>query len=121
MFLNNCPLLNLNSTIMRIIFKIAKNELRNLFYSPVAWFVSIVFLILCAYFYTAYLYPTAMWQEQMEQNNPNWKDFHFSLTGSIFASPGALFNNVIANLYLFIPLLTMGLMGREVSNGTIKL
>ena len=121
MFLNNCLLPNLNSTIMRILFKIAKNELRNLFYSPVAWFVSIVFLIMCAYFYTAYLYPTAVWQEQMEQNNPNWKDFHSSLTGSIFASPGALFYNVLANLYLFIPLLTMGLMGREVSNGTIKL
>ena len=30
---------------MRKIFKIAANELRSLFYSPVAWFILIVFTI----------------------------------------------------------------------------
>ncbi|MBN9383159.1 MAG: Gldg family protein [Chitinophagaceae bacterium] len=106
---------------MRIICKIARNELRNLFYSPVAWFVAIVFLILCACFYTAALSPLAVWQEQMTLNNPKWKDFYVSLTGLIFSNPNGVFYNILTNLYLFIPLLTMGLLGREVSSGSIKL
>lgn len=106
---------------MKIIFKIAKNELRNLFYSPVAWFLAIVFLIQCAYFYTSAIYPISVFQDQLLLNNPKWKDFGATLTSAIYLNPDGLFKNVYQNLYLFVPLLTMGLLGREVNNGTIKL
>jgi ABC-2 type transport system permease protein len=106
---------------MKIIFKIAKNELLNLFYSPVAWFLAIVFLIQCAYFYTSSLYPLTVFQDQLLLNNPKWKDFGGPLTSTIYLNPDGLFKNVYQNLYLFVPLLTMGLLGREVNNGTIKL
>ncbi|MBE9601398.1 Gldg family protein [Pedobacter sp. MC2016-24] len=106
---------------MKIIFKIAKNELLNLFYSPVAWFLAVVFLIQCAYFYTSSLYPLTVFQDQLLLNNPKWKDFGGSLTSTIYLNPDGLFKNVYQNLYLFVPLLTMGLLGREVNNGTIKL
>ncbi len=43
------------------------------------------------------------------------------LTQTIFVSSGGLFNTVIQNLYLYIPLLTMSLISRETSSGTIKL
>ncbi len=41
---------------MKRILKIAQNELRNLFYTPVAWFTLIVFWWMCAFFYTLRLY-----------------------------------------------------------------
>lgn len=106
---------------MRLIFKIARTELRNLFYSPVAWFLSIAFLIQCALFYTGAVERIAKWQELMIKNSPQWNDFGSSLTKVIFLNPDSIFVNAISNLYLFIPLLTMGLVSREINNGTIKL
>ena len=37
---------------MKLTFKIAKAELRNLFYSPIAWFLTIAFMVECALSYT---------------------------------------------------------------------
>ena len=104
-----------------MIFKIAKTELRNLFYSPVAWFLTIAFLVQCAVFYTYGLAPLAKWQDVMTSNNPKFKDFGISLTPAIFLNPNGIFANVLQNLFLFVPLLTMGLISRETNNGTIKL
>lgn len=106
---------------MKIILKIARNELRNLFYSPVAWFLAILFFIQCGYYYTASLHPFALQQDLFLKNSPNWKDFGGSLTQTIFFSFGSVFGNVYQNLFLFIPLLTMSLVSREVSSGSIKL
>src|ERR1700744_3493896 len=109
---------------MNIIFKIAKNELRNLFYSPVAWFLAIVFLIQCAVFYCGSINLYALFQDQFMQNSPKWSGFtglSQGLTVAVFLNPDGIFVNVYQNLSLFVPLLTMGLLGREVSSGTIKL
>lgn len=105
-----------------MIFKIAKTELRNLFYSPVAWFLAIVFMIQGAIFYTSPLAMTANWQELLLKNNPRWRDWgEQSMTLGMFLGPDGIFMNVLQNLYLFVPLLTMGLISRETNNGTIKL
>ncbi|MBN9381937.1 MAG: Gldg family protein [Chitinophagaceae bacterium] len=104
---------------MKIIYKIARNEFRYLFYSPVAWFVMIVFLIECAVFYTQPLYDKANWQDILIKNNPKFKG-QGALTYKIFIDAG-VFQNVISNLYLFVPVLTMGLISREVNNGSSKL
>jgi ABC-2 type transport system permease protein len=106
---------------MKIIFKIAKNELRNLVFSPVAWFVAIVFFIQCAYFYFASIYGDVVLQDQLIQNVPAWKDFAAALTKAEFLKGDGLFGNAYQNLYLFVPLLTMGVMSREINSGTIKL
>jgi ABC-2 type transport system permease protein len=124
-YLNNYPtLLPIpNPKNMNIIFKIARNELRTLYYSPVAWFLAIVFFILCAYLYLTTLTLPAIFQEQLLLNNPKWKNFgaNADLTLGIFLTPGGIFTGVLQNLYLFVPLLTMGLISREVNTGTIKL
>lgn len=104
---------------MKIIFKIAKNELRHVFYSPIAWFVMIVFLVQCAVYFAGPLYNVANWQEIMLKNSPGFKGDQ-ALTFGIFIRGGVFFN-VVNNLYLFIPVLTMGLISREVSNGSVKL
>ena len=108
---------------MKLILKITRNELRNLFYSPVAWFLLIVFLIQCAVVFTSLLYPIAHAQDIYRENDPNfrnWGDLN-SFTRILFVDQGAMFSHVLRNLYLFVPLLTMGLISREVNNGTIKL
>ncbi|MBS1605716.1 MAG: Gldg family protein [Bacteroidetes bacterium] len=102
--------------------KIASNELRNMFYSPVAWFLTLVFLIQCAIYYSAALGPFAVWQDILLRNNPKWKNFgDTSLTSALFLGQDGLIANVLQNVYLFIPLLTMGLISREINNGSIKL
>ncbi len=106
---------------MKMIFKIAKTELRNLFYSPVAWFLTIAFMVQCAVYYTNALYPYAKWQDIMLNSNPKFKDFGMPFTMTMFLSSHGMFDNVLDNLYLFVPLLTMGLISREINSGTIKL
>ncbi|MBN9384040.1 MAG: Gldg family protein [Chitinophagaceae bacterium] len=105
---------------MNIILKIAKNERRHLFFSPIAWFVILVFLVQCAVLYTNPVFDAANWQDIMLKNNPSFKGFNRSLTSQIFVKMG-LFSNVINNLYLFIPVLTMGLISRDVNSGAYKL
>ena len=102
---------------MKMIFEVAKTELKNLFYSPIAWFLMIVFLIQCAMVYTSMLDNYATTQELGGRG----LDYMAPLTYKIFTGRGGLFNSVMENLYLYIPLLTMGLISREINAGTIKL
>lgn len=44
-----------------------------------------------------------------------------SLTYNMFFSGGGIISGMAGNLYLYIPLLTMGLLSREFSDGTMKL
>ncbi len=106
---------------MKMILKIARTELRNLFYSPVAWFLTIVFLVQCGLYYTGMVFNMAKYQAFAFENTPAFKDFGISLTSSVFGSYNGVFTNVLQNLYLFIPLLTMGMISKETNNGTIRL
>lgn len=105
---------------MKTILKIAQAELRNLFFSPIAWFLSVVFTIQTGYFFSSLVARSAKDQELYVQS-PLFKDWGTSLTKLVFLFPNATFPNVIQNLYLFIPLLTMGILSREVNSGSIKL
>lgn len=106
---------------MKLIYKIARTELRNLFYSPVAWFLFVAFLVQSAYFYTVIVEEFAKWQTLSIENSPDFEGFNRSLTSFIFLHPDGIYANAIKNLFLFLPLLTMGMISREVNNGTIKL
>lgn len=105
---------------MNTIIRIAKAELRTLFYSPVAWFLSVIFMVQCGLFYTNTLYGFSKWQE-LGMKSPNYRGMGTSLTKIIFLGNDSIFSNVMMNLYLFIPLLTMGIFSREITNGSIKL
>lgn len=98
---------------MKIIRKIALTELQTLFYSPVAWFILIVFAFQCAMAYTGILTGNARAMEM------NWGLQNVTL--NMFGGMRGLFTQVQNYLYLYIPLLTMGLMSREFSSGSIKL
>ncbi len=101
----------------KLIFKIARIELYNLFYSPIAWLLLIVFLIQTGVAYTG-MVETILMRQNMGGQAQRGVRF---ITGIVFTSDAGVFNTVVSRLYLFIPLLTMGLMSREVNSGTIKL
>lgn len=103
---------------MKIINKIARAELRYLFYSPVAWFVLIVFYVFAAsIFFGPLVYDTLM-QEELLDTWPNWMGF---VEGLYLHSMPGVTSKLFKNVYLFIPLLTMGIINRENTSGSIKL
>lgn len=99
---------------MRKILKIAMTELSTLFYSPVAWLILVVFTVqVCLQYFS--LLETMLTQQF---SRPLW----YGITAEFFASKHfGVFPNILTHLYLYVPLLTMGLMSREYNSGTIKL
>jgi ABC-2 type transport system permease protein len=102
---------------MKLTLKIAKAELRNLFYSPIAWFLTIAFIVECALSYTKLIDQYASTQEMGGMG----LQYMRQLTYNVFTSQFGLFSGIMQNLYLYIPLLTMGLISREINGGTISL
>lgn len=98
---------------MRKILKIAKLELSILFYSPVAWLVLTIFMVQCSMTFMGNLEEIA---RSIKIGYPPG-----AITKAIFGGNSGLFTVIQSNLYLYLPILTMGLMSRETSSGSIKL
>ena len=103
---------------MKIIFKIARAELRNLFYSPVAWFVIVVFYAFAAAFFLMLLEQLAIIEDVMQDNKPGWFGFDKGIGDTLLVP---MLDILTRYIYLFIPLLIMGIINREVNSGSIKL
>jgi ABC-2 type transport system permease protein len=98
---------------MRKIVRIARFELSALFYSPVAWIVLIVFTIQSGLGFSRWLQIYSRAQRMGQHLD--------TMTAHIFSGRFSFYGGVKDTLYLYIPLLTMGLMSREISSGSIKL
>lgn len=99
---------------MKTIYKIAKTELQTLFYSPVAWLVIVIFI-----FQTGMTF-TNMMDNMVRNLSLGYEGGAF--TSNVFANTwGGVLPAIQGYLYLYIPLLTMGLMSREFGSGSIKL
>lgn len=98
---------------MRRVFKIAKAELFTLFYSPIAWMILIVFTFQTGMAFSEHL------QEVLRSQRIGFGNMF--ITANIFSGQMGLLVTVQNYLYLYMPLLTMGLMSRELSSGSIKL
>lgn len=103
---------------MKIIFKIARAELRHLFYSPIAWVVIVVFFVIAGMQFVSQLNEMARMQEVTMENSPGFEGFAEGLTLKMFF--GSI-GTALSYFYLFIPLLTMGVISREHNTGTMKL
>ncbi len=104
----------LKNQLMRVIFKIAVTELQVLFFSPVAWLILIVFTFQSGMAFTG----------QMEHflRHASMGYSVGNLTVNMLSNnTGAAFTTILNYLYLYIPLITMGLMSRELSSGSIKM
>jgi ABC-2 type transport system permease protein len=103
---------------MKKIRIIARAELNNLFNSPVAWLLLIIFLVQCSVTFggSAQIY---LYLSQYNKLNPG--DLR-PATYFIFSMKSlGMFSQIVDKLYLYLPLLTMGLMSREYNSGTIRL
>lgn len=98
---------------MKTIYKIAKTELQVLFYSPVAWLILVVFA-----FQSGILYTDSV-SSLVKMQALKWP-FSGATLGT-FTGRRGLFTLVQQYLFLYVPLLTMGIMSREIGSGSIKL
>ena len=99
---------------MKQTIRIARTELQLLFFSPIAWLILIVFTIQAGIVFSGVL-------EGMVQ----FKEMGYNLEGvtlKLYTDPwGGFYTRLLGYLYFYIPLLTMGMMSREISSGSIKL
>ena len=99
---------------MKMIHKITKAELSQFFYSPIAWLVLIVFTVQSGI--------TFVNNFQTQLLNFESGSGVLPLTERIYThSSWGLLVQIRQYLYLYIPLLTMGLISKEKANGSIKL
>ncbi|OXG09007.1 ABC-2 type transport system permease protein [Flavobacterium araucananum] len=98
---------------MKTIYRIAKTELNTMFYSPVAWVVLVIFSIQSSwkFFDTIERFEKA---QKIGQSMNN-------LSQIVFSGFSGLYTEMQNYLYLYVPLLTMGLISREINSGSIKL
>ena len=94
--------------------KIALTELRMLFFSPVAWMILIFFTFQAAMYLTS---SYGSWFD-FQSMNYNRDDYTMNIFSNSF---NGLFARMQQYLFLYIPLLTMGLMSRDLASGSIKL
>ena len=98
---------------MKTTIRIALAELRSLFCSPIAWLILVIFA-----FQSGLAFSDAIGRQIQSQamGYGLW-----GATSGMFTGWMGIFPGLLGNLYLYIPLLTMGLMSREYSSGSIKL
>ncbi|TCC99505.1 Gldg family protein [Pedobacter hiemivivus] len=94
---------------MKIILKIAGHELKLLFFSPIAWLLLIVFLYQFGAAFAGHLSGA---DGGVLKYFPGYTSWLFS---------GNLLPDVEGKIYLYIPLMTMGIMSQELNSGNIKL
>ena len=99
---------------MKMILRITKWELQKMFYSPIAWVMLIAFAIMVGINITSSI-------EQIMQEIQMGFLMH-GITNLIYTNSfSGLFVSIQQNMFWFIPLITMGLLSKEFSSGTIKL
>ncbi len=99
---------------MRTIINIAKNELRQLFYSPIAWILLVIFFVQAG---MAFSDVTGMLLR--------YRSLGFALSGItsqvFYDNWSGIYPNIQGYLFIYIPLLTMGLISRDKVIGADKL
>lgn len=102
---------------MKKIIQIARLEISLLFYSPIAWLLVLVFLVQMNLVFI----PNLKGLVQLQQLG---LDLTF-VTDYLFTASkmglGGIYLIILKSLFLYVPLLTMGIISRETNSGTIKL
>lgn len=98
---------------MKTIYRIAKTELNTMFYSPVAWVVLVIFSIQSSWKFFDLI-------ERFEKSQKLGNGLG-NLSQIVFSGFMGVYTEMQNYLYLYVPLLTMGLVSREINSGSIKL
>lgn len=99
---------------LKLIFRIARTELAVLFYSPVAWLLLVAFTCQVGFDFMDIL-------TEIAKIKALGRTINFSVTAGVVLGMKGLYEVIQDTIYLYIPLLTMNLMSREFSSGSIKL
>ena len=99
--------------MFRMICNIARTELQLLFYSPVAWLLLVVFTVQSALIFSTQFSMVAA-DSEIGRNVAG-------ASSLIFSSWTGVFPSIQGYLYFYIPLLTMGLVSKELSSGSVRL
>jgi ABC-2 type transport system permease protein len=98
--------------------RIARIELSALFYSPIAWFMVVVFSFQAGLAFLNVLRGRIVYQTIMPELYTQRSFFQIA---TMFGPPNGFLPGIVSRLFLYLPLVTMGLISREFSSGTIKL
>ncbi|RZM27436.1 MAG: ABC transporter [Pedobacter sp.] len=99
---------------MKAIIDVARIELQKMFYSPIAWLILITFAVHAG---LLFIVSVNFYINSMELGFQAG-----NITFDMYANPnGGLITGLASSLYMYIPLVTMGLLSHEFSSGTIKL
>jgi ABC-2 type transport system permease protein len=98
---------------IRSMLRVAKIELNSMFYSPVSWLVIVIFACQTGY---AFARKFDGLLHSQDIGHSLW-----AVTSHIFVGMFGILSPILHTLYLYIPLITMGLMSREYQSGSIKL
>ncbi len=99
---------------LRLILRIARTELATLFYSPVAWMLLVAFSVQVGIDFLNIM-------RQIVMIKAIGSTITFSVTAGYVLGTNGLFEVIQSTLYLYIPLLTMNVMSREYTSGSVKL
>ena len=105
--------MNMKRNKWRMILDIARTELQTLFYSPIAWLTLIIFVVQASMTFSS------VFGTYVERFNLGYRPVN--LTQGIFSGFRGLYSSILPYLFYYFPLLTMGLMSRELSSGSVKL
>lgn len=99
---------------IKLMFRIAKIELNSMFFLPVAWLVLLIFVCQVGYSFVEVFGGIL---ERQDLGRGAW-----SVSQQVFGkSMSGILPGIQRYIYLYIPLVTMGLMSREFQTGSIKL
>lgn len=104
--------MKLNNNIKTTI-RVAKIELNSMFYSPVAWLVLVIFGFQIGMAFAQVFGEQLRYQDM---GHDLWQ-----VTSAVFVGMRGILPPIQKYIYLYIPLITMGLMSREYQSGSIKL
>jgi ABC-2 type transport system permease protein len=96
---------------MKKIIQIARLELSLLFYSPIAWLMLLILFVQMSMGFTPKLPDLARGGEFIGLTERLYMNVEY----------GGVLSAILDKLYLYIPLITMGIISRETSSGSIKL
>lgn len=100
---------------MKIILQIAKTELKTLFCSPIAWMILVVFAVQVGFAYTG------VFEEILSRQLLGYWNFGLSRYLFVASNPPGVLTQVQNYLFIYIPLITMGVMHHERQTGSLSL
>lgn len=91
-----------------------RTELAMLFYSPIAWLILMAFAVHVSFDFCDIL-------QQIVNAKATGRLITFSVTNGLVLGTFGYLEQIQTVIYLYVPLLTMGVMSREYSTESIKL